>query len=132
MSLFLKDVWTYTYTVRVKSENEQTIETYKQIDKKEYEMLLKTADTQHYTIYKLRRCFEWNHSYFQLDMYEEPCNPACRGLAILSTHSIEPEIVVPDFLEIEREITDDPNYSMYKLSSKKKNEFSSSSSSSQN
>lgn len=82
-------------------------------------MLLQTADSKHYTIYKLRRCFEWNHRYFQLDIYEEPCNPKCRGLAILSTRCIDQDLLLPNFLEIEKEITDDPTYSMFNLSSKK-------------
>lgn len=82
-------------------------------------MLLKSADTNHYAIYKLRRCFEWNHRYFQLDMYEEPCNPRCRGLVILTTRCIDQDLCLPDFLEIEKEVTDDPQYSMHNLSLKK-------------
>jgi hypothetical protein len=84
-------------------------------------MLLKTVDPNHFTIYKLRRCFEWNHQYYQLDMYEEPCNPQCRGLSILTTHSIDDDLHLPDFLQIESEITSDPNYSMFNLSIKKTN-----------
>lgn len=83
-------------------------------------MLLKTVDSNHFTIYKLRRCFEWSHHYYQLDMYEEPCNPICRGLSILTTHSLEDNVELPDFLEIEKEITNDPEYSMYNLSLKSK------------
>jgi hypothetical protein len=100
-------------------------------------MLLKTADPNHLTIYKLRRCFEWKHRYFQLDIYEEPCNPCCRGLIILSTHCLDPASekndgstspiimaeqtsnFLPDFIEIEKEITHDENYSMFNLSMKK-------------
>jgi hypothetical protein len=82
-------------------------------------MLMKTADPRHLAIYKLRRCFEWNHHYFQLDMYEEPCNPMCRGLSILTTHSLEQDLVLPDFFKIEKEITNDPVYSMFNLSLKK-------------
>lgn len=55
-----------------------------------------------------------------MDTYEEPCNPRCRGLAILSTHSIEDDLLLPDFLKIEKEITNDPEYSMFNLSSKAK------------
>ena len=81
-------------------------------------MLLKTVDSNHYTIYKLRRCFEWKHHYYQLDMYEEPCNPMCRGLSILTTHSLDSDLQLPEVLLIEREITNDPNYSMFNLSLK--------------
>lgn len=112
------NVWSYTYTVRVK-EDDQMIETRRQIDKREYAILYKTIDINHYTVYKLRRCFEWSHRYFQLDIYEEPCNPKCRGLAILSTHSLDEDLLLPSFLSIDCEITSDLNYSMYNLSLKK-------------
>ncbi len=82
-------------------------------------MLLKTIDTSHYTIYKLRRCFEWRHRYYQLDIYEEPCNPCCRGLAILTTHCMDQDLLLPNFIEIQKEITDDPFYSMFNLSLRK-------------
>lgn len=135
----LKDIWSYTYTVRVK-EGDETVETRRQIDKREYavsqfwcssilcltlnyfihtkKMLSKTIDTHHYTIYKLRRCFQWMNRYYQLDIYEEPCNPSCRGLAILSTHSIDQDLLFPDFLQIESEVTNDAKYSMFNLSRK--------------
>lgn len=112
------NVWSYTYTVR-KRDNNQTVETRRQIDKKEYAILYKTIDTNHFTVYKVRRCFEWCHRYYQLDIYEEPCNPRCRGLAILTTHSLDEDLLLPDFLDIDREITDDPDYSMFNLSLKK-------------
>ena len=76
-----------------------------------------TIDVSHYTIYKLRRCFEWRHLYYQLDIYQEPCSPRCKGLAILATHCMDQDLLIPDFIEIEREITDDPYYSIFNLSS---------------
>lgn len=82
-------------------------------------MLLKTSDPNNCTIYKTRRCFEWNNSYYHLDIYEEPCNPICRGLAILTTHSLDEIISLPSFLDIDREVTNDPTYSMFNLSLKK-------------
>ncbi len=115
--LFFIDIWSYTYTIRNK-EGGQTVETRTQIDKREYGMLSKTIDTNHYTIYKLRRCFEWKHQYFQLDMYEEPCNPSCRGLIILTTYCMDKDLILPRFIEIVSDITDDPNYSMFNLSIK--------------
>lgn len=111
------NIWSYTYTIRSK-EDEQTVETRTQIDKREYSMLSKTLDTNHYTIYKQRRCFEWRHQYFQLDFYEEPCNPSCRGLILLTTYCIDKDLILPDFIKVEADITDDPNYSMFNLSKK--------------
>lgn len=121
------DVWSYTYTVRVKKDN-QNVETKSQIDSREYAILLKTVDANHLTIYKRRRCFQWNHRYYQMDTYEAPCNASCDGLIILSTYVNNEELdlsadgdqrsYLPDFLDIEREITDDPQYSMHTLSKK--------------
>ena len=85
---------------------------------KKKKMLSKTIDTNHFTIYKLRRCFQWCNRYYQLDIYEEPCNPSCRGLAILSTHSMDQDLLLPDFLHIENEVTNDSEYSMFNLSRK--------------
>lgn len=77
-------------------------------------------DQKHYTIYQKRRCFIWRHRYYRLDIYEEPCNPSCRGLIILSTRSVDKDVELPNFLEIEKEISNDSNYSMYNLSFKEK------------
>ena len=85
-------------------------------------MLLKTIDNNHFTIYKLRRCFVWKRRYFQLDIYEEPCNPSCRGLILLETYINDTEkLFLPNFLQIEKEVTDDLNYSMFNLSIKNNN-----------
>ena len=81
-------------------------------------MLTKTIDPTHRTIYQRRRCFIWNNRYYRLDIYEEPCEPSCKGLILLSTRSIE-DITLPDFLDIEKEVTNDDNYSMFSLSKKK-------------
>jgi CYTH domain-containing protein len=82
-------------------------------------MLLKTIDSRHFTIYKTRRCFVWKRRYFQLDIYEEPCNPKCRGLILLETYSNKKEeIQLPSFLQIEKEVTNDSYYSMFNLSLK--------------
>lgn len=84
-------------------------------------MLLKTRDPSHCTVYKLRRCFVWKRRYFQLDVYEEPCNPCCRGLILLETYTNENEdLLLPEFLKIEEEVTENEKYSMFRLSLIKK------------
>ena len=70
-------------------------------------MLQKTIDRAHWTVYLKRRCFIWRHRYFRVDIYEEPCEPSCRGLILLLTRSSDEDLLLPDFLEIEREVTDD-------------------------
>lgn len=84
--------------------------------------MLAQCDEHHYTIYKRRRCFLWNNQYFQLDIYKEPCHPRCKGLMLLETYTtlVEEELAskIPNFLEIEKEVTSDPAFSMYNLSLK--------------
>jgi len=111
--------WSYSYAIRRFDEG-QKVETRTQIDRKEYNILSKTVDPNHWTIYQKRRCFLWENLYYRVDIYEEPCNPSCRGLTILSTRSAggDKDLKLPSFIEIEKEVTDDPHYSMYNLSEK--------------
>lgn len=108
--------WSYSYAVRF-NEDGQLVETRTQVDRREYSILTKTIDPKHWTIYQKRRCFIWRHRYYRLDIYEEPCNPSCRGLIILSTRAPS-HFQLPDFIHIEREVTNDDAYSMFNLSRK--------------
>lgn len=111
-------VWSHSYAVREKCEDGQYLETRTAVDRREYAMLAKTADSQHFTVYQKRRCFIWKNRYYRIDIFEEPCNPSCRGLIILSARSIQDIPVLPDFIDIDREITDESAYSMFNLSFK--------------
>lgn len=116
--------WTYTHTTRRPEINKESPELRMQISAREYQLLLVQKDVNHYTIYKKRRCFLWKNQYFQMDIYEEPCHPRCRGLIILETYTtlLDKDLELPGFLEIIKEITKDGNYSMYKLSKKDSDE----------
>lgn len=109
--------FSYSYGIRT-YEGDQQIEKRTQINTAQYAILSNTIDKTHLTIYLRRRCFLWNNRYYRLDIFEEPCNPCCKGLIILSTRSAEDteENLVPDFIDIEKEVTNDPNYSMINLS----------------
>lgn len=82
--------------------------------------MLAQKDSSHFTIYKKRRCFLVNNQYFQLDIYREPAHPRCKGLILLETYSaLDKESLMkclPDFLIIEKEVTGNPDYSMFNLS----------------
>lgn len=110
-------VWSYSYTIRQVKDN-QVVETRTKVDRKEYAILEKTKALTQWTIYQTRRCFIWRNRYFRIDIYEEPCNPRCRGLILLSTRAVDKDLCLPDFLEIEKEVTHDENYSMFNLSNK--------------
>lgn len=83
-------------------------------------MLQKTIDRNHWTVYVKRRSFIWRHRYYRLDVYEEPCEPRCRGLILLITRSSDEDLILPDFIPIDKEVSDDSMYSMYNLSGKSK------------
>jgi len=111
--------WSYSYAMRT-TEDGQQVETRKQVDRREYAVLMKTIDPNHWTIYQRRLCFIWKSRYYRIDFYEEPCAPSCRGLIILSTRTshLDLDTSMPPFLEIDKEITEESNYSMFNLSMK--------------
>uniref|UniRef100_T1ILT8 Uncharacterized protein n=1 Tax=Strigamia maritima TaxID=126957 RepID=T1ILT8_STRMM len=114
--------WSYTNTIRRLEFNNQIIEVKTQITSREYQNMLAQRDANHHKIYKTRRCFLWNNQYFQLDIYREPCPDRCKGLVLLETYTTlqggELMERLPNFLEIKKEVTNDPAYSMYNLSLK--------------
>lgn len=112
-------VWSYSYTIRQVKDN-QVVETRTQVDRREYSILEKTKSPNQWTIFQTRRCFIWRNRYFRIDIYEEPCNPKCRGLVLLSTRAAEKDLQLPSFLKIEKEVTSDETFSMFNLSKREK------------
>ncbi|CAN7985888.1 unnamed protein product [Ixodes hexagonus] len=114
--------WSYMHTQRKCDVNSQVIELRRQITHRDYINMLAQRDDSHYTVYKLRRCFLWGNMYFQMDIYKKPCHSRCEGLILLETYtahgSAELKSQLPSFLDISKEVTADPNYSMYCLSFK--------------
>ncbi|KAI6173050.1 CYTH-like domain-containing protein [Aphelenchoides besseyi] len=114
--------FTYTITTRQYVKNEP-VETRMQITEREYQRYLTMKDMNRCTIFKRRRCFNYGTQYFHLDIYVQPLPPACNGaqsLMILETYTTHPvgspEPSLPEFLKVEREITNEAGYSMYQLS----------------
>jgi len=75
----------------------------------EYLHLLAERDPARRPIRKRRYCFAFAGHHFELDRIERPGEP----LWLLEVELLESgqELVLPDFLEIEREVTGDPAYS---------------------
>lgn len=114
--------WSYQHTVRRSDTGDQAVELRRQITHRDYVNMLSQRDDRHLTVYKTRRCFMWEDIYFQMDIYKNPCNQRCEGLILLETYTTfkSKEFVpkLPKFLKIVKEVTSDPSYSMYNLSSK--------------
>ncbi|CAG0890965.1 unnamed protein product [Darwinula stevensoni] len=117
-----KGHWNYTHTMRKPEMAGQVVEVRTQITHRDYLNLLTQRSPYHVSVYKRRRCFLWKNLYFQLDIYQEPCHPRCKKLMLLETYTqLDGEMLkeaLPPFLDIEKEVTGDPHYSMYNLSLK--------------
>lgn len=112
--------WTYTHTIRRPEINKQSVELKMAISNRDYHMLVAQRDDKHFTIFKKRRCFLWNNQYLQLDIYQDPCPKRCEGLLLLETYTLKKgdQLELPSFLNVVREVTDEPRYSMFNLSMK--------------
>ncbi|KMQ91800.1 hypothetical protein RF55_8293 [Lasius niger] len=115
-----KGHWSYIHTIRRPKMCGQVIEVKTQLTHRDYLNMLAQRDDSHFTIFKRRRCFLINNQYFQLDIYREPAHPRCRGLMLLETYTAltgdELKNILPQFLTIEKEVTNNPDYSMFNLS----------------
>lgn len=76
------------------------------IEQSEYETLLLSKDDDFTTIRKRRYSFVYGGQYFKLDVFDN-------GLVMLEANVTKdnPELVLPDFIKIAREVTDEPDYS---------------------
>ncbi|XP_043282470.1 TRPL translocation defect protein 14 isoform X2 [Venturia canescens] len=115
-----KGHWSYIHTIRRPKMCGQVVEVKTQLTHRDYLNMLAQRDDSHFTIFKRRRCFLINNQYFQLDIYREPGHPRCRGLMLLETYTAlagqDLINILPNFLTIEKEVTGNPDYSMFNLS----------------
>ncbi|KAF7495526.2 hypothetical protein SSS_06237 [Sarcoptes scabiei] len=108
--------WSYQQTVRRSDAGSQMVELRRQITHRDYVTLLAQRDDNHHTIYKIRRCFLWNRTYFQMDIYQAPRNGLCLLEAYTTLSGEDLKTRLPKFLNINREVTNDPHFSMFELS----------------
>lgn len=114
------DRWSYTSTVR-RRINGSVVETKLTLTKREYEHLYTQRDHSRCTTYKKRMCFNYERTYFQLDIYQRPLppgSPRADNLMFLETFTTRPEVQQPPFLTVDREITGLNEWSMYTMSAK--------------
>ncbi|XP_058065402.1 TRPL translocation defect protein 14 isoform X7 [Anopheles bellator] len=112
--------WSYIHTIRRPQQHGQSIEVRTQLSHRDYLNMLTQQDDAHFTIFKKRRCFLVNNQYFQMDIYKEPSHPRCKGLILLETYTSltgdKLKNILPTFLNIAKEVTGQPDYSMFNLS----------------
>merc|ERR1711997_650299 len=111
---------TYTFTVRKPELQGQTVEVKQPISQRDYANLLAHRDDNHLPVFKTRRSFLYENQQYQLDIYRAPCHSRCQGLILLETFTTlkDDELVdsLPPFLQVKRNVTGDPAFSMYNLS----------------
>jgi hypothetical protein len=89
----------------------------KEISKSDYQKLLKKADPEKVEVQKTRFVFNFKNQTFELDVFKK----ALSGLAILEIElkNKNDKVILPDFLKVIKEVTEDKNYNNYNLASKK-------------
>ncbi|TRY71688.1 hypothetical protein TCAL_03417 [Tigriopus californicus] len=114
-----KGKWSYTHTIR-KQVSGQMIEVKIPLTHRDYSTLLSQEDSNHFPVYKTRRCFLFQNQYFQMDIYKEPCHGRCKGLMLLETYTtLTGEDLLkrlPPFLNLGNNVTGDSAFSMFNLS----------------
>jgi CYTH domain-containing protein/predicted ATPase len=99
----------YYLTKKQKTDNPLVrVEKEELITEKEYHLLSKMKDPNTRIIKKLRTCFLWNGQHFELDTFDGPNN---LELLEIELNSVNSKVELPPFLSIEKEVTDDSQYS---------------------
>ena len=104
--------FTYYYTEKRNFSEGKRIEIEHKISEKEYLSLLLQADITLHQIIKKRYCFVYENQYFELDIY--PFSNTDAILEIELTSSTR-EVVMPSFIEVLKDVTNDVNYKNYSL-----------------
>jgi CYTH domain-containing protein/predicted ATPase len=104
---------TYTHTVKRPVVAGQRVKLEHQVTGREYIALLAQADPARRTLKKRRRVFLWGNQYFEWDVFLDP-RP---GLELLEVEvdRLDGPVELPPFLEIEREVTHEPEYANYAI-----------------
>ncbi|KAE9415282.1 hypothetical protein Angca_002089 [Angiostrongylus cantonensis] len=114
-----------TYTVTNRDlHGDEYVETRTQITFREYTRYQTMKDKTRAPLHKQRRCFMVGNQYFNLDIYTVIPPSAIslqldNRLIFLETYTTIPvgkSVQLPDFLEIEKEVTGQLAYSMYSMS----------------
>lgn len=92
----------HAYLNRIRPGVREVIES--DIGDREYEQLRGRRDPRRQVIRKERTCFVWCGRLFELDNIVEPVSRACLILEVQISDERD-EIELPDFLEINREVT---------------------------
>lgn len=114
----LEGSYIYTLTSKKRLTPLRRVEVEKRITQKQYLNYLNNADTSLRQIRKERYCLIENGKYFEIDIY-----PFAKETAIMEVEltNENEKVVLPEFIEVIKEVTDDVEYSNYSLAKSEKN-----------
>jgi CYTH domain-containing protein/predicted ATPase len=100
--------WVFTHTIKQFVSSGVAVERERIVSKVQYEDLLVRVDRVRETIRKFRHCFLYGNHHYELDVF---LSGKRRGQAMLEVEvgSLEDEIVLPSFLSLGDERTNDPS-----------------------
>ena len=101
-------VVTCTHTIKRRVNDLRAVELEREIDKEEYEQLLKQADPERRTLYKTRCVLPYRGQLFEIDLY-----PFWQDQAVMEIE-LEDEsqpVELPPEIELIREVSSDKRYS---------------------
>lgn len=101
----------YFYTVKRKISPGVRIEIERIIDQEEYNRLLGLKDQKFQTIKKHRACFFFQGQFIEVDTFDSPKSHANICLMEIEQSSVQRELVLPTFIQVIKEVTDDEMYS---------------------
>ncbi|MDE2188665.1 MAG: AAA family ATPase [Patescibacteria group bacterium] len=103
----------YYYTVKHDISPGVRVEQEKMLTKREYESLLTLRNPNMTTIKKRRICFFWREQFFEVDLFQANH----QGLVLLEAERTDrtPELELPPFIGIIRNVTNDKQYSNAEL-----------------
>lgn len=99
--------YTYYRTIKKNVGDGIRTESEEQIDKREYDYSLKYRLPNSRVIKKERICFLWLDQYFELDKFSDPADLWLLEVELTSRHNA---INIPPFIDVIKEVTDDPAY----------------------
>lgn len=108
----LGNTFTYYYTEKRNFSEGKRIEIERKISEKEYLSLLLQADITLHQIIKKRFCFVFSNQYFELDIYPFDNTKAILEIELTSNNR---EVVLPSFINVIKDVTNDTNYKNYNL-----------------
>ena len=104
--------YSYYLTEKRKVTDVTRVEVERRLTEKEYLELLTKSDNKLHTIHKTRYCLTINNKYYEIDIYPEWNRQAIMEIELSSE---DEEVIVPDFISIYKEVTNDTKYKNYNM-----------------